>query len=268
MEVLHRRCAGLDVHKKTVVACARLMEGDTIHYEVRTFGTTTSALLALGDWLRAHGCTHAVLESTGVYWQPVWHVLAEELELVLAHAAALEASFRALEEEIATALAPFRRAVAHALTVPGVNTTAAPVILAEIGTDMSRFPTAGHLRSWARLSPRLDESAGRHRSRRIQRGGRWLKATLIQCAWGAIQVRDSYPRALYPRLVRRHGKKPAIVAVAAALLTAIYHMLRTDQDYRDLGPAHFTDADRQRAANRLARRLRALGYEVSLRPAA
>src|SRR5207253_9708848 len=153
---------------------------------------------------------------------------------------------------------------------PGPEHTLPPrrVTCPTSGAAWARFAPPAPRPPGPRPPPRLDESAGRHRSRRIQRGGRWLKATLIQCAWGAIQVRDSYPRALYHRLVRRHGKKPAIVAVAAALLTAIYHMLRTDQDYRDLGPAHFTDADRQRAANRLARRLRALGYEVSLRPAA
>jgi len=90
MEVIHARCAGLDVHKKTVVACVRVAAGDGVRHEVRTFGTTTAELETLGGWLRAEGCTHAVLESTGVYWKPVWAVVAaEDLTLVLAHAAAV-----------------------------------------------------------------------------------------------------------------------------------------------------------------------------------
>jgi len=89
MEVIHARCAGLDVHQKTVVACVRIAAAGAVRHEVRTFGTTTPALVALGEWLRAEGCTHAVLESTGVYWKPIWAVLADEVTLVLAHAAAV-----------------------------------------------------------------------------------------------------------------------------------------------------------------------------------
>src|SRR5262249_40582718 len=86
MELVHPRCAGLDVHQKTVVACARVVEANQLHQEVRTFGTTTRELLALADWLTAWGCTHAVMESTGMYWKPVWHVLEAQLTLLLANA--------------------------------------------------------------------------------------------------------------------------------------------------------------------------------------
>ena len=211
MEVIHARCAGLDVHKKTVVACVRVAEGTGVRHEVRTFGTTVGEL------------------------------------------AALEA---------------FRGAVERLVTVPGISTTAAAVIVAEIGTDMSRFPTAGHLRSWVGLCPRLDESAGKHGARRIRQGAPWLKPVLVQSAWAAIRVPNRYRRALYHRLARRSGKKPAAVAVAASLLTAIYSMLRTDQPYRDLGPHHLTAADRARKAQRLAGQLKRLGYEVTLQEAA
>jgi transposase len=409
MDVVHARCAGLDVHKKTVVACVRVAEGPTVRHEVRTFGTTTRSLGALADWLRGAGCTHAVAEATGVYWKPVWAVLAaEDLTLVLAHAAAVraipgrksdvkdaqwladllahglvrasfvppaaqqalreltrtrkqlvreaaahaqrihklleaanlklasvlsevvggsgrailaglaagetdperladrlhprsrhkraavvealqgqlqphqrfllgqhltmivhvETSIAALETEIATALEPFRAAVARLVTIPGVSLTTAGIIVAEVGIDMSRFPTAGHLRSWAGLCPRLDESAGRHGSRRIRKGAPWLKPILVQSAWAAVRSRDGYHRALFHRLWRRSGKKQAIVAVAAALLTAIYSMLTKDQDYRDLGPQHLPELDRQRRAQRLARQLQHLGYEVTLHEAA
>jgi len=177
-------------------------------------------------------------------------------------------SIAALETEIAALLGPFRHAVDRLVTIPGISTTAAAIVVAEIGVDMQRFPTAGHLRSWVGLCPRLDESAGKHGSRRIRKGSPWLKPVLVQSAWAAIRVRDSYSRALYHRLVRRSGKKQAIVAVAAALLTAIYAMLQTDQPYCDLGPQHFTAVDRTRIVQRLTKRLQHLGYEVTLHCAA
>jgi transposase len=406
MNVLYARCAGLDVHKRQVVACLRTTDG-AIQYDVRTFGTTAVELLALHDWLVAAGCTHAVVESTGVYWKPVWHVLEDSLTLVLANATAvrnvpgrksdvsdaqwladllahglvrgsfvppppiqalreltrtrkqlvreltmhsqriekvlesgdvklgavlrpllgtsgeaivralasgetdvgrlvglahprlhgkrdalaaalpgrlrahhrvllrqhlrvittLRDSIAAVEEEIGAALAPFRAAVAHLVTIPGIGATAAHVLVAEIGVDMSRFPTVGHLISWAGLCPRLDESAGRRRSTRIRKGAPWLKAILVQCAWAAIR-REGYFRAQYLRLKHRRGPMKAIVAVAASLLTAAYYMLRNDKDYRDLGADHFHRRDRARLVASLTRRLEHLGYQVNLRPAA
>jgi transposase len=408
MDVQHARCAGLDVHKQTVVACVRVAVAGTGRHEVRTFATTATGLLALQEWLVAAGCTHAVLESTGVYWKPVWHMLEDSLTLVLANATAvrnlpgrksdvsdaqwladllahglvrgsfvppapiqalreltrtrkqlgrevtahsqriekvlesadvklatvlhpllgvsgraivaalaagetdperlvalahprlrakrdalraalpghvrphhrvllrqhlrvidmLRATIGELDDAIGAALAPCRAAVAHLVTIPGVSTTSAQILVAEIGTDMTRFPTVGHLISWAGLCPRQDASAGKHRSTRLRKGAPWLKPVLIQGAWAAVRGRDGYLRAQFFRLKSRRGPMKAIVAVAASMLTAAYFMLRDDRDYHDLGAAHFQRLDHDRLVAGLTRRLHHLGYDVTLRPAA
>jgi transposase len=163
---------------------------------------------------------------------------------------------------------PFRAAVDLLSTIPGVSETTATVIVSEIGDDMRRFPSAGHLLSWAGLCPRLDESAGKRLSNRTRRGAPWLKTVLVQAAWPASRKRDSYLRVRFLRLKNRRGPKKAIVAVAASILTAAYHMLKTGVQYQDLGADHFTRLDRGRATDRLVRRLAALGYKVRLEPAA
>ncbi len=380
MDILYPRCAGLDVHKDSVVACVRLAAAGKVSREVRTFATTTTGLLALSAWLTAAACTHIAMEATGVYWKPVWHILSDgEFTLVLANAAhiknvpgrktdvndatwiadllahglirasfvpepeiqelrglmrtrkqltreqtshtqrlqktleeanikldsvisdilgvsgramveamiagesdpatlaalahrrlrapapvlhealrgrvtphhrfllalhlrqidALAAAISDIDQEVAVCLAPFRAAVRHLITAPGIQETAASSILAEIGDDMSRFPTAGHLLSWAGFCPRNDESAGKRRSSRLKKGDPWLKTTLIQCAWAAVRKKGSYAQAQFLRLKSRHGPKKAICAVAASLLTAIYHMLKNGADYQDLGADHF-----------------------------
>src|SRR5207344_1083970 len=132
------------------------------------------------------------------------------------------------------ALAPFQDAVKRLSAVPGIGTTAAQVIIAEIGDDMSRFPTAGHLLSWAGLVPRLDESAGKRRSTRIKKGAPWLKPMLVQCAWAAARKKSSYFQAQFLRLKARRGPKKAAVAVAASILTTAYHMLADGTCYQDL----------------------------------
>lgn len=408
MEVLYPRCAGLDVHQKTVVACARLMSGSTVQTDVRTFGTTTDELLALGDWLAGHGCTHAAMESTGVYWKPVWHVLEGQVELILANALqirsvpgrksdvndarwiadllahglirasfvpptpihelrdltrtrkqlvrqvsqhtlriqkvledanlkltsvisdilgmsgramleaiidgerdpatlanlsrgrlkakrpailaalhgritahhcfllrlhltqidALEVAVHDVEARLGDALAPFQDAVDRLMTIPAVGCTVARVIVAEIGVDMSRFPTAGHLVSWAGLCPRLHESAGKRRSTRTRPGNPWLKTTLVQAAWVAARTRNTYLRAQFLRIKSRRGPKKAILAVAASILTAAYHMLQNDTTYHDLGADHFERRDKARVTRRLIRRLEDLGLSVEVKPAA
>lgn len=408
MEVLHPRCAGLDVHKDSVVACVRVVEGREVRHEVRTFGATTSALCELSDWLTEERCTHVVMEATGVYWKPVWHVLDEHFELMLANAShvknvpgrktdvndatwlsdllahglvrgsfvperqiqelrsltrtrrqfvrqrtmhvqriqkilqdanikldsvvtdimglsgrrilnaiaagetdpkklanlgharlktpkkkiaeALRGSVTAhhcfmlgvfleqidttnatiakIEGELGVLLEPFREAVELVKTVPGVSETAATVIVSEIGVDMSRFPADGNLVSWAGLCPRNDESAGKRRSTRIRKGDPWLKTVLINCAWAAVRTKNSYERALFFRLKSRRGPNKAIVAVAASLLTAIYHIVKQRVPYVDLGPDHFVKVDAQRQADGLVRRLQRLGYEVQLKAVA
>ncbi len=407
MEVVYPRCAGLDVHQKTVVACVRRQGPDGVTHEVRSFGSSTRELLELADWLEARACTHVAMESTGVYWKPVWHVLEGRFELLLANAMhirnipgrksdvndatwiadllahglirgsfvppapihelrdltrtrkqlvreiaqhtqrlqkvledanlkltavvsdilgvsgraildalvagetdpghladlsrgrlkasrallvdalhgritdhhrfmlrlhlgqidALEQAVRDVEARIGDRLAPFRRAVHHLITMPGVSDTVARVIVAEIGTDMSRFPTPGHLLSWAGLCPRLHESAGKRLSTRTRPGASWLKTSLVQAAWAAIR-RPGYLQAQFLRLKSRRGPKKAILAVAASMLCAAYHIIRDDRPYQDLGADHFTRRGRAAIARRLIRRLNHLGLEVEVRPAA
>ncbi|GAC1351088.1 MAG: IS110 family transposase [Polyangiales bacterium] len=410
MDIMHAHCAGLDVHKATVVACVRHQcEDGRSAREVRTFDTTTSALLELRDWLESEGCTHVAMEATGVYWKPVWHMLeSDDVTLVLANAQhvrnvpgrksdvndatwiadllahglirasfvppvatrqmrdltrtrkqltreivqhtqriqrtledanvkidntisnvlgvsgrrmmeaiiagesdperladlastrikasrnelvealrgrvldhhrfllkahlglidALTATVRDLEARMGEALAPFREQVERLTTIPGVSRTTAEVIAAEVGFDMSRFATAAHLVSWAGLCPRMDESAGKRRSTRIRKGAPWLKTMLVQAAWAASRKKESYTAALFARLRTRRGAKKAAVAVAASLLTAVFHMLTDGTEYRDLGPNHFDQRDAARATKRLIRRLEALGHSVELKPAA
>ncbi len=407
MELMYPKCAGLDVHQQTVVACARVVTGATITHDVRTFGTTTPELLVLSDWLTGHGCTHVAMESTGVDWKPVWHVLDGSFELVLANAMhirnipgrksdvndatwiadllahglirgsfvppapvqelrdltrtrkqlvreitqhtlriqktlenanlkltgtlsdilgvsgrailqalvagetnperladlargrvkasraelvaalhgrvtahhrfllqlhltqieALEGAVREVEARLGEALAPFQTAVDRLITMPGVSETVARVIVAEIGFDMTRFPTAGHLISWAGLCPRLDESAGKRRSTRTRPSNPWLKTTLVQAAWAAARKKEGYLRAQFLRLKSRRGPKKAILAVAASMLTAAYYMLTHDVDYRDLGADHFDRRDKAKIAHRLITRLQDLGFTVEVRAA-
>jgi transposase len=407
MDVVYARCAGLDVHQKTVVACVRVAGAGGVSHEVRSFGTSSRELLELGDWLASKGCTHVAMESTGVYWKPVWHVLEGSFELLLANAMhirnipgrksdvndatwiadllahglirgsfvppapihelrdltrtrkqlvreiaqhtqrvqkvledanlkltavvsdilgasgraildalvageadaerladltrgrlkasrpalvdalhghvtahhrfmlrlhlgqidALEQAVREVEARIGDRLAPFRRAVDNLTTMPGVSETVARVIVAEIGTDMSRFPTPGHLVSWAGLCPRLHESAGKRLSTRTRPGAPWLKTTLVQAAWAAVR-RPGYLQAQFLRLKSRRGPKKAILAVAASMLNAAYHIIREGRPYHDLGADHFTRHDRAAIARRLIRRLTNLGLTVDVRPAA
>jgi transposase len=405
MKVLNRRCAGLDVHKAEVVACARVFAGRKVVQEVRRFGTTTRELMALGDWLESLRVTHVAMEATGVYWKPVWHVLDERFALILANAQQvrnvpgrksdvndatwiadllahgliaasfvpprpirelrdltrtrrqavgevvrhqhridkilqdaniklssvlsdpmgvsgvrmlkaiiagesdagkiaelgssrlecprgaliealsgrvsehhryllgwhlrqieqLEGDIADLDARIEAQIAPFRATIERVMGVPGVKATAAPAIIAEIV-----FPSAGHLLSWARIVPRLDESAGKKRSRRVKKGGAWLKPVLVQCARAAVRKRGSYYGAQYRRLKARVGDKKAIIAVAASILTAIYHIVRSGTAHRDLGADYLARREHDKAAiaQRLARHIRALGYQVDLRAAA
>src|SRR5689334_15841923 len=152
--------------------------------------------------------------------------------------------------------------------MPGISDIAASVIVGEIGLDMSRFPSPGHLVSWAGLCPRNDESAGKRRSTRLRKGGTWLKTALVTSAWSAVRVKDSYLRAQFLRLKARRGAKKAILAVAASMLTAAYFMLRDEVPYKDLGPKHFDRHDTGKTIGRLVRRLQDLGCAVEITRAA
>jgi transposase len=180
----------------------------------------------------------------------------------------LEQTIRDFEGQIEAVLAPFRAAAACLMTIPGISATAAHVIIAEIGVDMSRFPTVAHLRSWAGLCPQLHESAGKIMSRRLRHGAPWLKTVLVQCAWAATRNKHNYLYAQFVRLRARRGPQKAIIAVAASILSIGYYCLRNQVPYRDLGSLYFTRADEERTAQRLARRIKELGYEVHIRKAA
>jgi transposase len=186
------------------------------------------------------------------------------LKLHLRQIEALEAAVGQLERQMEKLLRPFRQRVEQLATIPGVSDTVALVLIAEIGLDMARFPTAGHLVSWAGLCPRMDESAGKRRSTRVRKGAPWLKTMLVTAAWAAAGSRDTYLHAQFQRLKTRRGPKKAVVAVAASILTAAYYILRDRVPYQDLGPDYFDQRNRTSVVRRLRRRIEALGYRVEL----
>jgi transposase len=189
------------------------------------------------------------------------------LRLHLQQIDALEAAVAQLEDRIGEQCDPFQDAVVRLTSIPGISHTAAHVLIAEIGPDMSRFPSSAHLVSWAGLCPRSDESAGKRRSTRIRDGNAWLKPLLVQTAWAASRSKDSYLRAQFHRLKARRGAKKAIVAVAASLLTIAFHLLRDGTLYKDLGSNHFDQRDKNRVTKRLLKRLADLGVEVEVKAA-
>lgn len=411
MQVLHSRCAGFDVHKDSVMVCLLIDRAPPV---IRSFGTTTGQLLLLRDFLLEHRIGHVAMESTGVYWKPVWNLLegaVAELMLVNAQhvkqvpgrktdvsdcqwiadllrhglirpsfvppapqrdlreltrqrsqlvaerarvanriqkiledanlklgsvvsdilgkssramigalieqpdadpaklaehlaaagplrnkipqlALALKGQLRdhhrfmlkqlldhtdhlgeqieAFEGRIDRSMSdgPFAEAVRRLDPIPGVNRRAAQAILAEIGHDMSRFASAAHLASWAGLCPGNDESAGKRRSGRTRFGNRWLKQMLVQCAWAASRTKRSYFHGMYHRLKARRGHKRALIAIAHAMLTTIWHLLSRASDYVDLASVPKYQPDPQRLAQHLVQRLQQLGYTVALTPAA
>jgi transposase len=407
MELLYPRCAGLDVHKDSVVACIRCVS-EPVHREVRTFGTTTKELSELNEWLSQHGVKQVAMEATGVYWKPVWHMLEQDFELILANAQhirnvpgrktdvndaqwisellahglirssfvpplpiqelrdlsrtrkqltretsqhstriqkiledaniklgsvlsdvmgvsgrlilkaiidgesdpkklaglavgnarkkhvqlvealhgrvrdhhrrllqvhldlvdSLQEAITEMDIAMGKSLASIQEAAKLLDTIPGVDLVAAHAIVADIGTDMTRFETDAHLRSWAGFSPRNDESAGKRRSTRLRKGAPWLKTTLVSAAWSAVRVKDSYLQAQFHRLRARRGAKKAIMAVASSMLTSAYHMLKKSVPYQDLGAEHFTRRDSAKVVQRMMRRIEDLGYEVQVHKAA
>jgi transposase len=180
----------------------------------------------------------------------------------------VDAAIVKMDAEVVAGQATFCSLIGLLCTIPGVAELAAKTILAEIGTDMGRFPTAGHLVAWAGLCPGQNESAGKRKSSRLRKGAPWLKTMLVQCAWGATRKKDGYYRAQFNRLRGKHGQKKAICAVAASMLTAIYHMLKGGTVHQDLGANHFDHRSTEIRAKRLAAQIAKLGFEVKLRPLA
>jgi transposase len=408
MEVINKRCCGLDVHKESVVACLMIREGGKVHKEVRSFLTMTVDLVVLHDWLKAHQVTHVAMESTGIYWRPVFNLLEGDFTVLLVNAAhiktvpgrktdvkdcewiadllshgllrgsfippepirdlrdltryrksltdervrevnrlqkfleaaniklssvandvmgasgramlealtagstdpqvlselakgrlrkklpelrkALEGRFRPhhrfmvgeilthidfldeaierISQEVSCRIVPFSKTVEVMDLVPGINQRVAEGIVSEIGVEMNCFPTDGHAASWAGLCPGNNESAGKRKSGKTRKGDRWLRRYLIEAAWAASRKKGSYLSALYHRLVVRRGKKKAIVAVAHRLLVIIYHMLKDQGSYRELGPDHFNKVNAAHVQRHHVRRLESLGFKVILEPVA
>ena len=190
------------------------------------------------------------------------------LRLHLHQIDAIDKMIADIDREVDALVEPFRTTVLLLTTIPGVDELSAGVILAEIGRDMSRFPTAGHLISWAGLCPKNDESAGKRRPTRMRKGAAWLKTTLVQCAAAAARKKASYLQAQFHRLRARRGARKAIGALAASILTIAYHMLISGELYHDLGPDHFDRRTKTAQTRRLVMRLQHLGYAVHITPVA
>lgn len=404
MEVVHPRCSGLDVHKETVVACVMVSRDGAVDKTIRTFKTHTGELLALADWLMEQSVTHVAMESTGVYWKPVYNVLEGPFEVLLvnaghikavpgrktdvkdaewladllrhglvrgsfvpdreqrevrdltryratliqdrarqvnrlhkvlqdaniklstvvsdimgvsarqmveamlegqrdvtvlaqmargkmrekqaqlqealtgrftnhhaflvaellAHIDYLDAAIDRLNEQIEERLRPFEMAIERLDGIPGINRRTAQVLLAELGTDWSRFPTAKHLASWTALCPGQDQSAGRRRSGKTRDGNRWIRQALVEAAQGARHTKQAYFKAQYARIARRRGKNKAIFAVAHSLLVVAYHVHTRQTVYQELGDTYFDERQRQTLQRHLVKRLEGLGFQVQL----
>ena len=173
-----------------------------------------------------------------------------------------------LDEQAKAAETPLSRLIELLVSIPGVSYLSAVTIISEIGRNMSRFPTAGHLIAWAGLCPGQNESAGKRKRSRLRKGAPWLKTMLVQCAWAAKRKKDSYYRAQFYRLQARRGPQKAICAVAASILTAIYHILKDGVPHEDLGIDYFDKRKPETKVKRLVAQIAKLGFEATLRPIA
>lgn len=201
------------------------------------------------------------------------------LQLHLGQWDTLDATIKDVDREVATRVlrmdaevtadkAKFSELIDQLVTIPGVSRLSALTILSEIGTDMSRFKTAGHLVAWAGMCPGQNESAGKRKRTRLRKGAPWLKAMLVQCAWAAKRKKDSYYKAQFFRLQSKRGPQKAICAVAASLLTAIYHMLKDGTLHQDLGAGYFDQRAPHLKVKRLVNQITKLGFDVTLQPIA
>ena len=184
----------------------------------------------------------------------------------LADIDALDEAIGRMSTEIAERLRPYEHLLRRLETIPGIKRRLGEVILAEIGPDMCRFPSARHLASWAGMCPGNNESAGKRLSGRTRKGSPWLRSALVEAAHAAIHTKDSYLSAQYHRLVLRRGGKKATIAVGHTLLVIVYHVLADEKDYEELGGNYFDEWDRQAIQKQLVRRLEKLGYQVKLEP--
>jgi transposase len=192
------------------------------------------------------------------------YMVAEQL----AHIDYLDEVIERISLEVAQRLGPFDEVIQRLDGIPGISRHAAEVILAEIGTDMSRFPTADHLASWAGMSPGNDQSAGKRGNGKTTKGDPWLRTILVEAAEAAAKKSDSYLSAQFHRITRRRGKKKAAIAVGHSILVIAYHMLKKGTAYQDLGPDYYEQHNREAVERRLVHRLERLGYTVSPPPVA
>ena len=406
MDVIHRIIVGLDVHLAFVVACLRVQRGRKVTREQRKFGTTVPELLQLLDWLVEVGCPLAVIESSGVYWKPVFNILEGSVEVslvnayhakavagyktdrldaerladlgahgllrssfippapirelreltryrksvveervseinraekvleaaniklatvvsdilgvsgrammralikgernpvalaalakgslkgktdelipaltgrfvdghgfllarILDHIEYLEEQIDTISTEVTRLCEPFHEAIDLLTTIPGVGKVTAEAIVAEVGLDMSRFPSADHLASWAGVCPGNHETAGKRKSGRTRKGNRWLRGALAEAGWAASRAKGSAYQALFRRLAfaRGKGKKKARVAVSHAMLIAVWHILKDMTPYRELTPSQRTGSDPEKVKQTLVKRLEKLGFAVTL----
>ena len=188
------------------------------------------------------------------------------LRQLMEHLDYLDRQIAAFDQRIEELMRPFQEAIARLMTMPGVGLLTARNVLAEIGTDMSRFPTDQHLASWAAMCPGNRESAGKRQSGHTRHGNRWLRTALVQAAWAASHSRNTYLSAQYRRLAGRRGKKRAIVAVGHTMLVMMYHMLREGVDYQELGHDYLDKLQPLRLTTYLVKRLESLGHQVKLTP--
>jgi transposase len=407
MEVVVECCCGLDVHKATVAACVWRRDARGHGQKaVQTFGTMTADLLVLADWLKAHGVTHVAMESTGVFWQPVYNLLEADFEVLLvnaehikrvpgrktdvtdcewiadllahgllkgsfippapirelrdltryrkaltdervrevnrlhkllqaanlklssvasdvlglsgrrmldallagttdpavlaelalgklrtklpalqqalqgrfsphhrvllahllAHLDFLDGAIAELSAEGQERIAPFEEVLACLDTIPGVDRKGAEGTLAEIGVDMTRFPTDGHLAAWTGLCPGNRETAGKRKSGKARKGDVWFRRYAIEMALAASRSQGTYLNALYHRFVRRKGHKKAIVAVAHAMVVIMYHVIKHKVPYYELGADYFDRLNVAAIKRHHVRRLEGLGFKVTLEP--
>jgi len=187
---------------------------------------------------------------------------------LLNHLEYLESRIEEFSRRIEEVSRPFAPAITRVATLPGFDQRSAQNVVAEIGADMEVFPSAQHLASWAGVCPGNNESAGKRKSGKTTKGNRWLRSALSQSAWSAARKKDSYFQAQYRRLAGRRGKKRAIVAVAHSLLTIIYHMLKNASDYRELGGDYLDKLNAQRLLPHLLKRIKDMGYQVTIQEAA
>jgi transposase len=187
-------------------------------------------------------------------------LLGEHLHRV----AELDEAIGRVSERIAEQMRPFEWALASLEKIPGVSRRIAEILVAEIGVDMSQFPDAAHLASWAGMCPGQNESGGKRRSGRTRKGCSWLRAALIEAGWAAARHRSCFLAARYHRVARRRGPKRACVAVGHSILEIAYHLLSSRKEYQDLGADYYESVDKERLKEGLIRRLRRLGCEVTV----